>query len=377
MFSIRVVFFRWVLPSPGLVLLSLVRENDMSDFFHCTHTSYCRRDYSTSLRMYLGSGICLLTMWCLHQLATVSCITDNPVVTGSTDAPARPECWVYLHMNKSGGSTVRFLIKSWADQQKIKQRLYGCSQWAQGSATSRRLVHSQVSLVYGGYTEGLRPYERVGDECKWFTVFRHPFSRLVSAYYYCKRTGDQLCAHQTIDMKHMDLVSFAEHWGNYGLRQFALSQLSWEEVNASRAAKNCKRCSAWFKVKLYLKEQEANSPSNNSSSMLNDEGLERFLEPAQELIGNKYAAVGLLEEFNATLRMFTRALEMPGMDWVALYKSAGSKNVHRAESAERAATVRLAWTDPSIREYISLDLLLYEHAEAVHARQVAQYGLVT
>lgn len=41
--------------------------------------------------------------------------------------------------------------------------------------------------------------------------------------------------------------------------------------------------------------------------------------PAQNLLASKYKAVGILEEFNTTLHLFNRALELPNYDWLEQY----------------------------------------------------------
>lgn len=54
----------------------------------------------------------------------------------------------------------------------------------------------------------------------------------------------------------------------------------------------------------------------------------------------------------------------------------GTNNAVRdAKRHEEHSVLRQAWTDVNIKTYMALDLLLYEHAVAVHAEQVATYGL--
>ncbi|CAN0469810.1 unnamed protein product, partial [Scytosiphon promiscuus] len=58
------------------------------------------------------------------------------------------------------------------------------------------------------------------QKCQWFTLFRHPVSRMVSAYYYCKEApSDTACASEILNARDVDLVTFAKHWGNFALRQ--------------------------------------------------------------------------------------------------------------------------------------------------------------
>lgn len=98
------------------------------------------------------------------------------------------DCWVFHHMVKSGGSTVRSLTHRLSARNNIRRAEYANSKWLAG--TEGRLVAEDIfrtgkGLIYGGYAEGLRSIEPEG-RCKWFTVFRHPISRLVSAFFYCK-----------------------------------------------------------------------------------------------------------------------------------------------------------------------------------------------
>ena len=58
-----------------------------------------------------------------------------------------------------------------------------------------------------------------GERCQGFTMFRHPISRVVSAYFYCKKAPeDPLCATSVMKAKDVDLLTFVQHWGNFGLR---------------------------------------------------------------------------------------------------------------------------------------------------------------
>lgn len=52
-----------------------------------------------------------------------------------------------------------------------------------------------------------------------------PIERVVSAYFYCRRLKkDQLCASRVLDASSTDLLTFAKHWGNYGLRQVSFCE---------------------------------------------------------------------------------------------------------------------------------------------------------
>ena len=100
-----------------------------------------------------------------------------------------------------------------------------------------------------------------------------------------------------------------------------------------------------------------------------------MLEPVQGLLGSKYAAVGILEDYNTTLHLFTAALNMPGFDWFSAYSKRGTVNKDKLFAHEIEQAVEKVMTDVKIKKYLQLDLLLYEHAVAVHKKQLKMYGL--
>lgn len=108
---------------------------------------------------------------------------------------------------------------------------------------------------------------------------RHPVNRVVSAYYYCrqhKHSWDPLCASSVMSSTEASLVDFAEHWGNYGLRQFAMSlvpasdvlryvdEIIGENQPATLDGAPVDDIPSWFLLKSYLRhlghngEQELN-----------------------------------------------------------------------------------------------------------------------
>lgn len=210
-------------------------------------------------------------------------------------------------------------------------------------------------------------------------MFRHPVSRLVSAYFYCKYKNrkDPLCAQEVLDLDKADLVAFAEHWSNYGLRQYVISQLSADMIASSTAARECKAafgrdlCPGWVLAKQHIDGLR----SNKTLAGMTDEAMYKFLQPTRQILSTNYAAVGILEDFDMSLRLFDRALEMPGLAWPRMYKKLGSVNIDKHKEQEKKNVLREAWVNSEIKEFLSLDLLLYEHAVAVHASQVAEYGL--
>lgn len=212
-----------------------------------------------------------------------------------------------------------------------------------------------------------------------------PIPRVVSAYFYCQKSpGDGLCASRVFKANENDLLSFAEHWGNFGLRQFSLAFVRPEDVIAAEQGDNCRgdrsdnRCPGWYRLKLYLEglhAAELAKASTSESEALKDVAMYKLLQPAQELLSKKYAAVGILEKWETSLLLFNDALQLPGYDWPTGFRSIGKKNGDGTFHSEEEAALLLAWTDPELKKHLWLDLLLYDHAVSVHNRQAAQYGL--
>lgn len=304
--------------------------------------------------------------------------------TQALGMPDRPDdkCWVFTHLNKAGGSTVKSMLKNIWGTRYIN---YGGGEWHRGDGYSQSvaedLVHGQKwSVVGGGYVEALRRSNTVESKCKWFTVFRHPISRLVSAYYFCKVSGS--CASELLDAKLVDLTTFAKHWGNYAMRQFVLSFVSIDDVmeysrtdtvkqTFPRTVKNPSLIPGWYFVKLYL-DNHMQAPVDDE---LPDRALYTMLQPVQDLLRDQYSAVGILEEYNTTLSIFNAALAMPGVDWHETFLSVGHVNANNKFKDEKAATLAEAWTNSEIKQYLQLDLLLYEHAVVLFHQQARFYDI--
>lgn len=214
----------------------------------------------------------------------------------------------------------------------------------------------------------------------------------MSAYYYCKRSpGDSLCANHILRADEADFFTFAEHWGNFGLRQLAVAFVKPEDMIAADVDVRCKmgkqgsKCPGWFMLKRYLDTHDAANATTMSIAGVDslmetaktreDVTMRYLVKPAKDLLSNHYAAVGILEEWDTSLRLFNAALRLPGYDWPQAFRKIGARNRVDRSLTEPCKTLRRAWSDPEIHKFVRLDLMLYDHALSIHAKQVAQYGL--
>lgn len=89
-------------------------------------------------------------------------------------ADVSDKCWIFMHLQKSGGSTVKeMLTESW----ERRLFVYDNERWKHGDDFSRTFGNKLASatpwnVMAGGYTEALRRVPEVEDKCQFFTLFR-------------------------------------------------------------------------------------------------------------------------------------------------------------------------------------------------------------
>lgn len=81
-------------------------------------------------------------------------------------------CWIFTHMNKSGGSTVKSLLFRFIDRANVSHGLLSGTTYRHGEDAMKHFIGENYTVVAGGYAEGFRAAGGGGEGCKWFTVFR-------------------------------------------------------------------------------------------------------------------------------------------------------------------------------------------------------------
>jgi len=278
------------------------------------------------------------------------------------------KCWVYNHLPKAGGTTIiHILQKIWGD----RISLYGAGNWMKGDHFLNyfakdfyeKVEDGKKNVLVGAYIEALMKPDFGITKCKKFTVFRHPVSRMISAYYYCKYRGtDSLCGSQVIDNKNIDLVSFAKHWGNFAMRQFILSYFSFDDVLDYAEEHNIEpTVDVWYKLKNFMGSEDG---------AIYEHEMYELIEPVKEYISDNYV-IGILENFNSTLELFDYELDMPLVNWKYEYNLQGLANKNKYDE-EKKLSIMDAFSNENheIYKYMELDILLYKHAVDVFNRQV-------
>ncbi len=292
---------------------------------------------------------------------------QNPSATseGHSAASKGEECWVFMHMGQGGGEIARQIaIERWS---KDGPRLFDTVQWRRGDHSHQAdAMGSQWRLLHGGCVESLRGVSRARS-CKWMVLFRHPVGRLLAAYDHCRwhAPEDPVCPPRTTERT--DLTTFAERWGNFAMRQFAMGAVPPTNVNEWAARNRVPRdASLWYLVREYL---------TRGGEITEDEALRGMLQPVKELLSADYAAVGIAAELSTTMHLFDEALPMEGLGWFSSWSKLRAKEGEEDHDWIGSAAFRGALANSRIMSALRLDILLYEHAERVFKGQVKQYGI--
>eukprot|EP00903_Cladosiphon_okamuranus_P011158 g10531.t1 len=320
-------------------------------------------------------------------------------------------CWVFQHLHKSGGMTIRRIMNPPKGDLEADGDIagYGTDEWRLGRAFSEETLAPQIvdekryRIATGGYTGALRLNPRLSKACGFFTVFRHPVNRLVSAYYWCrspKHSWDPLCASSVMDASKVGLVDFAAHWGNYAARQMAMSFIPADDVvqyvneavgDARPAMLNgvpVEDIPSWFLLKLYLRHRHRGSGDDGGDGSGKAEGhytadhdafnddaaLSDLMGPIHVLLRDNFTAVGVVEDFDASMKLFDDVGVVPGKSWAATYAKLGAANKNEASETEGGEVLRQALVSSEIKKYLRLDILLYDHAVAVFHNMVHQHS---
>ena len=128
---------------------------------------------------YRSWARCIIPLQAILGMFVISLGASSSIATNSTNpvqrarelkSTSKHDCWVFSHMNKSGGMTVRKMIMPFLKEKGVSTGLFDDIEWSSGRSYAENFVKENAVFTYGGYTEGLRMYD--DRDCKWFTVFR-------------------------------------------------------------------------------------------------------------------------------------------------------------------------------------------------------------
>lgn len=244
--------------------------------------------------------------------------------------------------------------------------------------------------------------------CHWFTMWREPFERLVSAFLHCRRRGVKawvpLCGLNTneagfraepFDMSTVNLTRWAQHYGAYAFRQLLLQPHYFAGVGAQCASADsqsgagappagysgpvpaipspgrraqCRFARSWTEHKAALGAGADGQATAAGAAALRDLS-------AAIASGRLFRTVGLVSRWNESMRLFDAHVPMDymgahGRRWTALDSIQGDAHTPE-ERAQMGQLLREARASPHIRAHLRADLQLYAAAEQLFRRQLA------
>ncbi|XP_072176009.1 uncharacterized protein [Diadema setosum] len=306
---------------------------------------------------------------------------DRPQKTASV-LSYRDGNMVFLHHNKAGGSSIRKCLREIGKESglNVSSSVFSYRYAAQEFHYWKHAPRTRKHVgLYGGYAFGVCDVLNDGRPCSYFTMIRDPYDRAISAYLYCSKntSKDQLCT--ALKASEVSVVDWALHHGSFFFRQLLMNPAvcngSYDDTEYLRNldgfphkfSRDIIPC--WFHHKVLLQR------------MFTEEERDRFLQHVIDNLENYFAVIGLLEHFDLSLSMLQHVYHVPFRDKCsdAHYNTGKFRRVQQKVEAERlvASLKQQLLADPRVNETLRADLLLYEKAKSIFARQVEVYSHLT
>ena len=267
-------------------------------------------------------------------------------------------CSVFVHINKSGGSTVKAIMLKYL----VRRRRVGlCSEpelVANGCHPPRGFVGSRVDCWHfiGDSTSVLRSWI---PHCAYVTMFRRPETRLVSAYHYCKRTrSDHLCGTVRLDARNATLQQWAQHQRGFVYLRLALGS---KMPHHRRLDDHDDDDDSSHVVPTWIRLQ-----GSLKSDATDDVAFAKVVRTLRD--GILFDAVGILENLKDTARAFDAVVPLRHpMTWRQAFQ------LYHVNDGSRRRSDRAIADDPAIHAALDYDYPLYHAAEVALQRRVATF----
>eukprot|EP00051_Salpingoeca_urceolata_P002831 m.53166 g.53166 ORF g.53166 m.53166 type:complete len:316 (+) comp12356_c0_seq2:337-1284(+) len=284
--------------------------------------------------------------WSVLFLLIMFLASDNTLpATGATSLPSylwdclapyhQPQRWLtsaphetpyvyFVHLRKSGGSTVEYMLLREAQltQYMVDVKRRGAERPEPGKFHIFRWFQSNQLGKIGHYNKSQNHHLNRRDKFRpyvYFTVLRHPVSRVVSFYWFCHRFW-----------RYKDIVLHPNGTSKLSLTEFV------EQGHA-------------------LNDHQYWATRSDG-----DDGV----ADAKRTLSTQYLVVGVVERFNETMVALQAAL---GLDTHYEHRNTGHYPAHASLSItdlERA----------TILKHNQRDLALWEHANTLLDRQIECHG---
>ena len=290
----------------------------------------------------------------------------------------------------------------WCDTYTWEQADETCARSERSTDAPHTLATSAGALVHGAFTPALasRNPELFGRErCSSVAIVREPLRRLVSAFIYCRTARiDPLCANWMVRPTYevgyevgapplrpgeqrvpllkphsLGLDEFAEHWGNYLLRELMLADWPRRDQPCGVACAARKASPAatehalrspqpivWYLQKLAL------NGTDDPRTAAGREAVRRVVRRLRGTGAGSYDALGVMERWNDSMRLFDSAVPLVHATWgrrswgdeTARHRVHGAKKGADGERREREL-LHEARCSRRVRAALAADLFLY------------------
>ena len=264
---------------------------------------------------------------------------------------------IFLHHNKAGGSTMKFILKSIAQTSSLRHILITKSNAdvVQQMTDKGRNNNSQQTIYYGDHAFGSCDFLPPNRSCSYFTMIRNPYSRIISAYFYCQKAHDELCGN--VDTNTISIETWAQLQGSYFFRQLLNHPAMCSDAFEGYAKDFQDRTSSVFHHRF----GNIGSCKFREQSYLQQRLtiLERrkLLDYCLSNLENLFAVIGLLEELDLSLAMFQTVYHQPFVASAGV--KCNSERSSRNNSVSEEMMERLK-TSEAASEALYEDLMIYE-----------------
>jgi hypothetical protein len=233
---------------------------------------------------------------------------------------------VFYHIPKSAGTTLNRILRLNYPRESLVECGINTQEFMADLKTwpSERLA--QIRLLQGHFPFGI--HEILPGQSHYFTILRHPVDRVISYYYHARR--------EPLHYLHRMI-----HENAWSLKDLLESG-----------------------IPIMMNDGQVRFISGVFETPLYDEVNEGMLQQAIDNL-QTFTVVGLTEQFDLTLLLLQQAF-----GWRRIRYKSTNVGQNRLATAEHPPEIIAA-----VRRYNQLDLLLYEEAQRLLARQVATGGL--
>jgi hypothetical protein len=231
---------------------------------------------------------------------------------------------IFVHIPKTAGMTMNYIIS----QNLPQASTYTI--WKDGTVEDFKNLgnprKSQIRLLQGHVGFGVHKF--LPGPCTYFTLLRHPIERVISYYYFSRRTPKHAYYDQVNTKSLLDYINLGL---DMSVDNFQTRLLSGLETGFEVGFGQC---------------------------------TDEMLETAKRNLRENFSVVGLTEEFDTTLILLKRTL-----GWRKLFYLRQNISTNRLKRDEFSQA-----TLDAIAKVNSLDAVLYEYAKMLFEEQVRRQG---